>query len=93
MVGCRAPARSADKDHTLDHAKGGPTIGPNLGDACRHDHRLKHEGGWTLHQPQSGVFRWTSRLGHLPGTSALIIEPLPGPPPVAAQCRCNRGRA
>ena len=31
MIGCRAPARSADKDHTLDHAKGGPSTGPNLG--------------------------------------------------------------
>ncbi|MGB8201582.1 MAG: HNH endonuclease signature motif containing protein, partial [Pseudonocardiaceae bacterium] len=60
MIGCRAPARSADKDHTLDHAKGGPTIGANLGDACRHDHRLKHEGGWILHQPHPGAFHWTT---------------------------------
>lgn len=41
MIGCRAPAHTADKDHTVDHANSGPTIGPNLGDACRHDHRLK----------------------------------------------------
>ncbi|MGH3812848.1 MAG: DUF222 domain-containing protein [Pseudonocardiaceae bacterium] len=60
MIGCRAPARTTDKDHTLDHAHGGPTTGPNLGDACRHDHRLKHEGGWTLHQPEPGVFIWTT---------------------------------
>lgn len=52
MIGCRAPARTADKDHTVDHGHGGPTTGPNLGDACRHDHRLKHQGGWRLHQPQ-----------------------------------------
>jgi hypothetical protein len=58
MIGCRAPAHTADKDHTLDHIKGGPTLGPNLGDACRHDHRLKSEGGWALHQPQPGVFTW-----------------------------------
>jgi hypothetical protein len=64
MIGCRAPAHTADKDHTHDHAKGGATIGPNLGDACRHDHRLKGEGGWALQQPAPGVFRWTSRLGH-----------------------------
>ncbi|MGH3770957.1 MAG: DUF222 domain-containing protein [Pseudonocardiaceae bacterium] len=82
MIGCRAPARSADKDHTLDHAKGGPTIGPNLGDACRHDHRLKHDGGWILHQPQPGVFRWTSRLGHTyHRRPPVIIEPLPDPIP------------
>ncbi|MGQ0716912.1 MAG: DUF222 domain-containing protein [Pseudonocardiales bacterium] len=58
MIGCRAPAHTADKDHTHDHAKGGATIGPNLGDACRHDHRLKGEGGWALQQPAPGVFRW-----------------------------------
>jgi hypothetical protein len=33
MIGCRAPAHTADKDHTHDHAKGGATIGPNLGEA------------------------------------------------------------
>ncbi|MDQ4011033.1 MAG: HNH endonuclease [Actinomycetota bacterium] len=82
MIGCRAPARSADKDHTLDHAKGGPTTGPNLADACRHDHRLKGEGGWTLHQPQQGVFCWTSRLGHIyQRRLPAIIEPLPDPIP------------
>jgi hypothetical protein len=48
MIGCRTPAHTADKDHTHDHAKGGATIGLNLGDACRHDHRLKGEGGWAL---------------------------------------------
>ncbi len=58
MIGCRAPAHAADKDHTVDHAYGGPTLAPNLGDACRHDHRLKGEGGWALHQPEPGVFRW-----------------------------------
>ncbi len=58
MIGCRAPAHGADQDHTLDHAQRGPTTGPNLGAACRHDHRLKGEGGWTLHQPEPGVFRW-----------------------------------
>ncbi|HKS53002.1 MAG TPA: HNH endonuclease signature motif containing protein [Pseudonocardiaceae bacterium] len=63
MVGCRAPAHATDADHTCDHAFGGPTTGPNLGSACRHDHQLK-EGGWRLHQPEPGVFRWTSRLGH-----------------------------
>ena len=82
MIGCRAPARSADKDHTLDHAKGGPSTGPNLGDACRHDHRLKGEGGWALHQSQHGVFCWTSRLGHTyQRQPPAIIEPLPDPIP------------
>jgi hypothetical protein len=60
MIGCRTPARTADADHTHDHSHGGPTTNGNLGHACRHDHRLKHEGGWQLHQPEPGVFRWTT---------------------------------
>ncbi|HWR46793.1 MAG TPA: DUF222 domain-containing protein [Pseudonocardiaceae bacterium] len=75
MIGCRAPARSADKDHTLDHTKGGPTIGANLGDACRHDHRLKHHGGWTLHQPHPGVFHW-SRVWSLSALRAGARQPI-----------------
>jgi hypothetical protein len=80
MIGCRAPAHTADQDHTRDHGHGGPTTNGNLGAACRHDHRLKHEGGWRLHQPQPGHFHWTSRLGHSyhrPPTP--ILEPLPDP--------------
>jgi hypothetical protein len=58
MIGCRAPARTTDKDHT--HGHGGPTTDNNLGNACRHDHRLKHEGGWRLRQPETGHFVWRS---------------------------------
>jgi len=82
MIGCRAPARSTDTDHTHDHIRGGATTDHNLGALCRHDHRLKHEGGWQLHQPQPGLFHWISRLGHLyPLHTRPIIEPLPDPIP------------
>ncbi|MGH3906919.1 MAG: HNH endonuclease signature motif containing protein [Pseudonocardiaceae bacterium] len=82
MIGCRAPARGTDTDHTLDHARGGPTLEPNLGNTCRHDHRVKHDGGWRLDQPEPGLFRWTSRLGHsYPLRPPPIIEPLPDPLP------------
>ncbi|MGH3778210.1 MAG: DUF222 domain-containing protein [Pseudonocardiaceae bacterium] len=82
MIGCRAPAHGTDTDHTLDHARSGPTVEHNLGNACKHDHRLKHEGGWQLHQPEPGLFRWTSRLGHVyPVRPPPIIEPLPDPIP------------
>lgn len=75
-----APARTADKDHTSDHSHGGATTDDNLGNACRHDHRLKHEGGWRLHQPLPGHFRWTSRLGHsYQRRPPPILEPLPDP--------------
>ncbi len=80
--GCRAPARHIDQDHTVDHAHGGPTLDGNLGAACRHDHRLKGEGGWSLTQPEPGHFHWTSRLGHAYQTHPEpIIEPLPDPIP------------
>ncbi|PZS38174.1 MAG: hypothetical protein DLM62_15165 [Pseudonocardiales bacterium] len=80
MIGCRAPARTTDQDHTRDHNHGGPTTEDNLGAACRHDHRLKHEGGWRLHQPQAGHFHWTSRLGHTyHRPPPPILEPLPDP--------------
>ncbi|MDQ3988293.1 MAG: HNH endonuclease [Actinomycetota bacterium] len=79
---CRAPARATDQDHTRDHARGGDTSEDNLGGACRHDHRLKHEGGWTLTQPEPGRFTWTSRLGRTYQTwPSPIIETLPDPIP------------
>jgi Domain of unknown function (DUF222) len=58
MIGCRAPAHTADKDHTVDHATGGATIGPNLGYtelALVHtdrdvttDWRVRFTGRWTV---------------------------------------------
>lgn len=62
--GCRVPARHTDLDHIRDWARGGPTARANLGALCRHDHRLKHEGGWRHRQIAAGVFAWTSALGH-----------------------------
>ena len=80
--GCRAPAHHTDQDHTIDHAHGGPTLDWNLGGGCRHDHRLKSDGGWMLTQPGPGHFRWTSRLGHTYQVHPEpIIEPLPDPIP------------
>jgi hypothetical protein len=62
--GCRNPAHHTEADHTIEHAHGGPTTDVNLGGACKADHRLRHEGGWTVRQPRAGHFRWTSVLGH-----------------------------
>ncbi len=58
--GCRCSARQADLDHTVDHGHGGATTEANSGPLCRHDHRLKHEGGWRLRQPEPGNFLWTT---------------------------------
>jgi HNH endonuclease len=48
--GCRVPAHRADADHTTEHARGGSTTDDNLGPGCRHDHRLRHDGGWRIVQ-------------------------------------------
>ena len=61
--GCRVPARAADIDHTIDHADGGLTSHDNLAIVCRHHHRLKHEGGWRVIQPEPGTLIWTSPRG------------------------------
>lgn len=80
--GCGTPAHATDIDHTVDHSYGGLTLEHNLGGACRHDHRLKHDGGWRLTQPQPGLFRWISRLGHTYTVRPPpIIEQLPDPLP------------
>ncbi|PZS40700.1 MAG: hypothetical protein DLM62_01520 [Pseudonocardiales bacterium] len=80
--GCRATARSADLDHTVDHTHGGPTTGANSGPLCRHDHQLKTVGRWRLHQPDPGHFTWTSPLGRIYRTAPPpIINDLAQPRP------------
>jgi hypothetical protein len=79
---CRAPANGTDGDHTQDWAHGGATREGNIASACRHDHRLKHEGGWHVVQPEPGHLVWTSRLGiHYDVPPPLITQPLPDPAP------------
>jgi hypothetical protein len=81
--GCRAPAHRADTDHSVEHARGGATTDTGLAPACRHDHRLRHEGGWTVEHPAPGQLTWTSPLGRRyrrrppPGLLDLP-EPRPG---------------
>jgi hypothetical protein len=81
--GCRAPAHRGDADHSVQHARGGATVENNLTPPCRHDHRLRHDGGWTLKQTAPGHVTWTSRLGHTyhrrppPGLLADLPDPKP----------------
>ncbi|WP_271214951.1 HNH endonuclease signature motif containing protein [Pseudonocardia halophobica] len=79
FTGCVAPAHGIDLDHTHDHARGGPTTADDLGPACRHDHGLKQRG-WTLAQPEPGVFVWRSPLGREYRTRSDPL--LPPPPPL-----------
>jgi hypothetical protein len=62
--GCRAPAVDSDIDHRQDWANGGPTTVGNLNPLCKHDHRVKHEAGWSYRVTDDGTAEWTSRLGH-----------------------------
>jgi hypothetical protein len=62
---CRMPARSCDLDHIEPFDGGGRTTQENLGAACRHHHRMKHEGGWQVRRdPKSGCTVWTAPTGH-----------------------------
>jgi hypothetical protein len=79
---CRAPARTADQDHRHDYAEGGQTTEDNLEPKCRHDHRVKHEGGWQVERQEPGVTVWTSALGHrYESRPPPVITPLPPPLP------------
>jgi 5-methylcytosine-specific restriction endonuclease McrA len=62
--GCRRPAIQCDLDHTVAHHLGGPTCPCNLAALCRHHHRAKGSGGWTLIQVWPGVLLWISPTAH-----------------------------
>jgi len=62
--GCRMPARGCDIDHTVAVADGGDTCDCNLAPLCRHDHRIKHQQGWTYRRLPDSTPQWTTRLGH-----------------------------
>ena len=62
--GCRMPAANCDLDHRIPYAQGGPTDVRYLAPACRHDHRIRHQGGWRYTRLPDGRHEWRSRLGH-----------------------------
>jgi hypothetical protein len=79
--GCTRSARRCDLDHTRDHAHGGETVDDNIGPACKGHHPDKGRG-WTLTQPEPGLFRWVSPLGRTYWTRGEPIRPdLPEPDP------------
>nr|WP_281352416.1 HNH endonuclease signature motif containing protein [Phytoactinopolyspora alkaliphila] len=82
---CRAPATRTDQDHARRHADGGLSIAENLGSCCRHDHRLKDEGGWRVRKPAPDLTVWHSPLGHrYLNRVPPVIPPLPRPRPGVA---------
>jgi hypothetical protein len=79
---CSVPAIEGDLDHAVEYARGGTTTAGNLHPPCRHDHRLRHEGGWGVEVSENGQARWTSALGHIYPTT---------PPPVLAELSTTMG--
>ncbi|MCR2814700.1 HNH endonuclease signature motif containing protein [Microbacterium jiangjiandongii] len=63
--GCRRPVYYCDHDHTLDHARGGPTDVCNLANLCVRHHTLKHASAWTVTQKADGILEWTSPTGRI----------------------------
>ncbi len=61
---CRQPAARCDVDHTTPYDQGGKTCLCNLGELCRHHHKLKQHPRWHLTQPAPGTFIWTTPTGH-----------------------------
>ncbi|MDD7940349.1 DUF222 domain-containing protein [Actinomycetospora lutea] len=81
---CGRPAHRAEIDHTHDHARGGATLTWNLGAWCTHDHRAKHQAGWTVRQPRPGHFVIRTRAGITHSTGPKrILRLLPHPRPAA----------
>jgi hypothetical protein len=66
---CSMPAANSDLDHLVpfNHTRpehGGATTPENLHALCRHHHRLKHQGGWTVHHSEtSRDTTWTAPSG------------------------------
>ena len=71
--GCLRPATGCDRDHTIRHPDG-TTSYENLGCLCRRHHRCKPTPGYTLRQPEPGVFEWLMPTGH---RYTVSPEPLP----------------
>jgi hypothetical protein len=70
--GCSVPAHRCDLDHTTEYhgipANGAPqrgkTSADNLGPLSDWCHRLKTDGGFTLHQVAPGAFVWHTPAGY-----------------------------
>jgi Domain of unknown function (DUF222) len=73
--GCRHPARRCDIDHGIPYPKG-PTSEGNLCCLCRHHHRMKHHGNWTVEHGDHDTIIWTSPTGRRYVTTP---EPVPIP--------------
>lgn len=79
--GCRIPAKRCELDHTTRFPDG-PTAHTNLGCACKHDHRMKHQTAWSVEQTPDNTFIWTSPTDHRYVVPPEPFLDLPRPPDV-----------
>lgn len=85
--GCRRAAIRCEIDHTIDHARGGPTALWNLAHLCQRHHSMKQFTAWRVRQHPGGVLEWTSPTGRLYREDApvppvaFIMSPAPPPVP------------
>ncbi|KAA9132409.1 HNH endonuclease signature motif containing protein [Microbacterium caowuchunii] len=88
--GCRVPAIRCEIDHTIDHARGGPTAVENCEALCQRHHTMKQFTAWNVRQLGDGVLEWTSPLGRTyidepPAPTVHFVpdadDPLAAPPP------------
>jgi hypothetical protein len=70
---CTTSAAKCDCDHSRPHPDG-PTAAANLGDECRRHHRANTHAGFSVEQPEPGVFVWATPTGH-----RYLVEPEPLP--------------
>ncbi|GAB2852147.1 DUF222 domain-containing protein [Microbacterium insulae] len=68
--GCGVPASRCEIDHNVAWEHGGETALWNLCPLCKGHHRVKHHGGWTVAQIDSGALEWISPTGR-----RYVVEP------------------
>ena len=61
--GCHRRVEATDIDHGIPRVDGGGTEPGNLALLCRHHHRLKDTGGWSVAHSGNGILTWTSPAG------------------------------
>ncbi|MCC9144408.1 MULTISPECIES: HNH endonuclease signature motif containing protein [unclassified Arthrobacter] len=70
--GCSVAAGNCEIDHTRAWGDGGRTDHGNLAHLCKKHHRFKTVGLWKARQPVPGVVEWTSPMGRVYRTHALL---------------------
>lgn len=77
--GCRQPASRCEIDHTVPYPHGS-TSADNLATLCKHHHRAKDGGGFTVTRNRDGWTTWTTPMGNTITTPPHRLWHPPRPP-------------